>query len=395
MAHRPRAMLAAVGVSTCLTGCAGLAAPSPEALAGKRLQSAIDSAQASAVISVAPGTYSTPLRITKPLVLRGEDASRCVFDVKANEPAVHVWNAGRVSLEDLTVRWSLASTRSRPSMPAAVAVENTEATLTNCRIQAMGSGKRAPQALAATGRSTVRFASGQCDGFEFTVMFVDQTEGEIVDSVFRNAGHCAITLHRGSRATISRNVICGSGYHGVRSSGGHLDLTDNLLADNRVSGAYLGNKNAHGIVRNNAFVGNGQGIASYYRSDVTIEHNLFVGSKYAGIGTWDSCPLTIRRNSFVQNGSGVTRYVGKTKLSPARLVLDSNHYWQNEKDTVECEKSATAITGDPAFVSQKEGDFTSSPSSALLDDEGRSQAGLVQAEPIRELWQRWKHAEGE
>jgi len=344
---------------------------------------------------VASGTYSTPLRIANPLVLRGEDASRCVFDVKANEPAIHICNAGKVSLENLTIRWSLASTRSRPDLPVAVAVENTEATLTNCRIQAMGTGKRAPQALAATGRSALRFASGQCDGFEFTAMFVDQARGEIVDSVFRNAGHCAITLHRGSRATISRSVICGSGYHGVRSSGGHLDLRDNLLADNRVSGAYLGNRNAHGIVRNNAFVGNGQGIASYYRSDVTIEHNLFVGSKYAGIGTWDSCPLTIRRNSFVQNGSGVTRYVGKTKMSPARLVLDSNHYWQNTEDTVECEKSATALGGDPLFVSQKEGDFTPSSNSTLLDDEGRSQAGLVQTEPIRELWQRWKHAEGE
>jgi len=366
----------------------GRVALAGDSAAGQRLQSAIDRAQPPAVVTVAPGRYADPLHVTKPLTLRGEDRSRCVLEVEANEPAIYLHNAGKVVIENLTVRYAPKSLKDRPKLPIAIAVEGTEAVVRNCHLEPIRDPTKTPCALLAKGRSTVRFESGRCDGFNFTITFVDGAGGEVLDSSFHNAGHCAITLHRGSRVSIAGNLITGSRYHGVRSSGGWLDLRHNLLADHRVSGAYLGNKNARGTIRNNLFIGNGSGIASYYRSKVTVEHNVFLESKHAGIGTWDSCPLTIRGNSFVSNRSAITRYVGKSKLSPVPLTLEGNHYWQNQKDTVECDKSETALTGDPLFEDQAKGHFAPTPGSPLLDEGAQPAAGLVDAEPIHVLWER-------
>ena len=392
MMPRSAAVLMVEALVVSVIGCASHGAHTPEWAAGKRLQSAIDAAEPSAVVSVAPGKYAAPLRITKPLTLRGDSRDHCIIEVQANEPAIYVSGRAKAVLENLTVRWAIASRRAKPKMPAAIGVEDADADVRMCRIAPIRAHQTPPCALLAKGASSVRVQSSECEGFEFTVMFVDGAGGEVSDSVFRNAGHCAITLHRRSKVKITRNIVTGSRYHGVRSSGGFLELTDNILAGNRRSGAYLGNKNAHGTIRNNLFVGNCEGISSFYRSDVAIERNLFVRSKYAGVGTWDSCPLVIRRNSFVANGSAIKRYVGKCKLSPLPVKLEGNHYWQNAKDTVECEKSDTARAGDPLFAAADKNDFALQAGSPLLDEGGRPLAGLADAEAIRVLAEKWEQA---
>lgn len=385
---RQSTMLLPAATFVCIEGCAMFAPPGPAVAAGQRLQAAIDRAEASAVVQVAPGQYSAPLTIAKPLTLRGSDRSKCIIELRSNEPAVHLRKARNIVIENLTVRYAIRSRKAGPKVPAGILVEDAEAIVRNCRIEALADPKKAPTAVFVKGRSNLRFEGGKCEGFNYTVVFAEGTTGEVADSEFHNAGHCGITLHRDARVKIARNAITGSAYHGVRSTGGYIELVNNVLASNRRSGAYLGNKNAHGTMRNNLFIGNAEGIASFYRSDVTVAHNLFIGAKYSGVGAWDSCPLAIRRNSFVDNTAAISRYVGKTRLSPVPLALAGNHYHGNGKDTVECEKSSNAKTGAPQFVDADHGNFALKPGSPLLGVDGKPVAGLADAEAIRAVWAR-------
>ena len=94
------------------------------------------------------------------------------------------------------------------------------------------------------------------EGFEFTVCFGEGTKGTIQDSLVMDSGHQGISLYSGANAQILRNVVTGSRYHGVRSTGGTLYMQDNLIIENANRGIYLGNKSAHGTVTNNIIIGN-------------------------------------------------------------------------------------------------------------------------------------------
>lgn len=80
---------------------------------------------------------------------------------------------------------------------------------------------------------------------------------------------------------------------------------DNLIIKNKNRGVYPGNKSTSGRVNNNVILGNGTGISAFAQTDVTIENNLILNSSYAGLGTHDSCPLTVRNNVFQENSWGI------------------------------------------------------------------------------------------
>ena len=84
----------------------------------------------------------------------------------------------------------------------------------------------------------------------------------ISDCLILNPGHCGITVYSGSTIDVARNIITGSRYHGVRSTGGTLNMHDNLIIRNKNRGIYLGNKSASGHVSNNVILGNGTGISA-------------------------------------------------------------------------------------------------------------------------------------
>ena len=84
--------------------------------AGANLQELINGAKSRAVINVAPGTYTEPITINKPITLVGKDVKECVLDVTADQPAIMVATRGSVTIDSLTIKWQRATSSGRPRL---------------------------------------------------------------------------------------------------------------------------------------------------------------------------------------------------------------------------------------------------------------------------------------
>ncbi|MCK4775067.1 MAG: hypothetical protein KAT30_09785, partial [Candidatus Krumholzibacteria bacterium] len=73
----PPVLLALILACGCLPEQSDLSDGGTVAVAIQRL---IDEARPGDVVEVPPGKYAGPLRITKPLTLRGESAEKCVIE---------------------------------------------------------------------------------------------------------------------------------------------------------------------------------------------------------------------------------------------------------------------------------------------------------------------------
>lgn len=325
------------------------------------LQQQIDKASAGQTIRLAPGTYSGPITITKALTLRGEPGTTCAIELLADEPAIRIEQAQGVRLEDLTVRWSIKSPNARLADPAAVSIRDSSVTLQRCHLEPIDHPKQTPYGMLAAGRSQAAFLNGSTNGFAFTLMFIDGASGIVRDSKLCDAGHSAITLHPGSRVSIVHNMIAGSDFHGVRNTGGTMDMQDNLVVANQKAGAYLGNKSAHGTIANNTFERNGGGIWCYANSDVTVKGNVFHASQSEAIALQSTCKLLVANNSFTSNPVGIIQYRPRqdTNTSSSGARLEANHYQGNTKDTVDIQKESSATSGTSKLRAPYSGIFSS------------------------------------
>jgi len=322
--------------------------------------------------------------ITKPLTLKGESVNDCIFEVTANEPAIFVdtKGKGRVIIEAVTIKWQLA-TSDRTEHPFAVAVKDTKSEVRNCRFQPLGDFKRCPVAINAMGFSELNINTCRFEGFEYTVCFGEGTKGTIRNSLVMDSGHQGISLYSGATAEIVGNVVTGSKYHAVRSTGGTLNMTDNLIINNANRGVYLGNKSASGTISNNVIIGNGTGIGGFARSNVKVENNIIADSSYAGIGMRDSCGLSIRDNIFSGNERGwiLFKEGGRNGNTVYR-----NTFWRNKIETENLNKTTDSITADPGFVDAENGDFSLRTGLAL-----KQKQGLTNPDIIKKLWKRWQN----
>jgi hypothetical protein len=173
--------------------------------------------------------------------------------------------------------------------------------------------------------------------------------------------------------------VAGSLFHGVRNTGGKMDLRDNLIIDNKNRGVYLGNKSASGQIVNNVIIRNGAGISGFERSELQITNNVIAESNYSGVDMRSSCSLTIRDNIICDNTQGVVEFkegeVGANKLL-------ANTFWQNKADVNNIEKSANCLNAEPLFNDSKSGDFS-------LKDGPVKKAGhgLKNPQILKILWQ--------
>ncbi|MBN2270025.1 MAG: right-handed parallel beta-helix repeat-containing protein [Sedimentisphaerales bacterium] len=353
--------------------------------AGKSpLQRLIDAAQPGQTVTIPKGVQTEPIVIDKPIVLKGESRTNCVFEVTADCPAIFVDTKGKgiVTIEAVTIKWQLA-TSDRSEYPFAVAVKDAKTQVRNCCFLPLGDFKRCPVAIRSLGFSELAIDTCRFEGYEYTVCFGEGTKGEIRDSLVINSGHQGISLYSGATANITRNVVTGSKYHGVRSTGGTVNMNDNLIINNANRGVYLGNKSAAGVIANNVIIGNATGISGFARSQVKIENNIIADSTYAAVGMRDSCSLTIRDNILAGNQRGCIVFEEGGKGANS---LSRNLFWQNEADTENLDKPTDAIDADPCFADAKAGDFSLKPGPAL-----QSKQGLADPKPFTALWQRWSN----
>ena len=347
------------------------------------LQRMIDSAQPDGAIIIPKGVYTEPVTVTKPLTLKGQSRNDCIFEVTSNRPAIFVdtKGKGKVIIEAVTIKWQLA-TSDRTKYPFAVAVKDTIAEVKNCNFQPLGNFKRSPVAINSMGFSELNINTCRFEGFEYTVCFGQGTKGTIRNSLVIDSGHQGISLYSGATAEIIGNVVTGSRYHAVRSTGGTLNMTDNLIINNANRGVYLGNKSARGTIANNVIIGNGTGISGFAQTNVKVENNIIADSSYAGIGFRDSCRLSIRDNIFRGNERGWILFKEGSKNGN---TVYRNTFWRNKIETENLDKTANSVIADPGFIDADNGDFSLKPGLAL-----QQKQGLTNPEIFKTLWKKWQ-----
>ena len=349
---------------------------------GGDLQQLIDAAEDGETVIVPRGVHTEPVHISKSLTLRGESRTESVFEVTADRPAIFVDSKGKgkVTLEDVTIRWQLA-TSDRCEYPTAVAVKDTAAEVRNCSFQPLGNYRRSPVAIRAMGFSDLTIDTCRFERFEYTICFNEGTEGTVRNSLVFDSGHQGIMLYSGATVKIVGNVVTGSKYHAVRSTGGTLHVKDNLIINNANRGIYLGNKSAAGTITNNVIIGNATGIGGFARSKVQIANNVIADSAYAGIGMRESCSLLVKDNIFRGNRRGWVMFKDGAK---GANTVHKNTFWQNEADAENLDKTPDSIMVEPPFADPANGDFSLKPGPAL-----EQKQGLTDPQPFRPLWRRW------
>jgi parallel beta-helix repeat protein len=345
------------------------------------LQGPTTTAKPGGVVTVAPGVHRGSITINKPVILKGETPEQCVLELTADRPAVLISSKDPVTIDSVTIQWQLATSEGHKGPACALAVKDGNAVIKNCRFIALGGTQRCPSAVQCLGFSNVTISNCTFEGFEFTVGYTGGSEGSITDCVFLNPGHCGVTVYSGSKVDVARNIITGSGYHGLRCTGGTLLAYDNLIIKNNNRGIYLGNKSARGRISNNVILGNGTGISAFAQTDTTIENNLILDSSFAGFDARDSCPVTVRNNIFQKNTRGIAIFkeVGRNQVS-----LGQNTFWENGTDTENVERPANSILVDPRLEAPAQGGFAPQADEVKTNNQGLSDPSV-----FGPLWEKW------
>ncbi|MCF7956118.1 MAG: right-handed parallel beta-helix repeat-containing protein [Phycisphaerae bacterium] len=343
------------------------------------LQSIIDNAKPNTTVTVPKGIYTEPIKITKPLTLKAEAKGECVLEVTANDPALFIDTAskGDVTVEGITIKWKLA-TSDRIEYASAIAVKDCKATIKDCVFAPLGNFRQSPTAARAYGFSKMYLDSCQFDGFDYTVCFSEGTEGVMTNCVITKCKSQGIILYSGASADVIGNYIANSGKHAVRSTGGKLNMLDNLIVNNANRGVYLGNRTGSGRVANNVLIGNGVGISGFASANVIVENNVILKSQYAAIAMRGSCRLKINDNIIQDNPTGVIVYSDNGENNNTLL---QNTFYNNKENTKDIKIPANTIIADPLFKDAKNGDLSLKSGKAL-----ENKQGLMDHSKIEKLW---------
>ncbi len=351
------------------------------------LQQLIDSARAGQMVTIPKGVYTEPIVINKSLRLKGEDANDCIIEVTADEPAIFVDTKGKglVTIENLTIKWQLATSDKDIEYPIALVAKDSRAQIKNCNFVPLGNFQRSPFAVRAMGFTNLNIDNCRFEGFEYTIQFGDGTEGILQNSVITNCGHQGVINYSGSTLRVKGNIITGSKFHAVRCTGGKIYVEDNLLIKNANRGIYLGNKSASGAITNNIIIGNGTNISGFANSQVSITNNIIADAGYAGISMRDSCRLLIADNIFLKNGRGIILHEEAGKNSNR---ISRNTFWKNKVNFENIKQFAPPIEAEPGLVDPNNGDFSLKSGSVREQNQG-----LKKPEIFKGLWKKFKKLE--
>lgn len=333
-------------------------------------------------VQLPAGNWNVPLKIERAVTLRGQGPEETVLQVTSNGPALSIQQAGPVLLEGLTIQWQLSTSTERSAGSAAVFLLDSQVTLKNCRIEALGGPQRCPAGVSVAGFSKVNLEDCHVKGFEFSVGYSGGAQGTIQNSVVQDSGHCGITSHSGAEISVIGCLVTGSDFHGVRCTGGNLNVRDSLIIDNANRGVYLGNRRAQGEIVNNVIQGNGTGISAFGGSDVTIQQNVIRNSGFAAIDARDSCPLRIEKNVLLESPRGVAVFE-ETGNSVVQIL--ENTIWKTDTPLQDATAAAEPLAANPELADPDAGDF------AVTAEEVRQAGhGLQDPAALQPVWQRWQ-----
>ncbi len=361
------------------------------------LQGAIDAAEPNDTVILGKGTYTQPVKISKPITLRGTSRTECVFEVTANLYAICIetQGVGKTKLEDLTVKWQ-RETFERYQYRGAVVVNNSQAQIEGCVFKALGNHQRSQWGVNIEGSSYVNIIRSRFEGFRTHINCQAGGRGKIQDCLVMGAGAYGIWLQTpDTELELVGNVICGAGRYGIRNFGGKLKARDNLIIDNHKKGIVLTNT-ASGPIVNNVIIGNTVGVRAYNVPKTKVENNIIMNSDSCGIHISPSTQLTIKNNIFKGNKSAI---VLESAVEESGNTILQNTLWDNINDFVlwngktvgddiytKFVEEPETIRGESCFVDSDNGNFAlTNPVYAALNQ------GLTNPEIFIMLWNRWKN----
>lgn len=193
------------------------------------IQELIDATKAGGTVYIPAGKYTEPLSIDKEIVLKGSDREQCIIEATSDRPLVFAAPKSKLTLESLTLKNQLETSRKTDPPGFTLVAKDASVTARDCRFAALGNNQRSPGCVYAMGFSNVQLEGCRFEGFEYTIRYGAGTEGHVKDCVVQNPGHCGITAFQDSEVVIERNIVTGSAYHGIRSTGGIIHVKDNLM----------------------------------------------------------------------------------------------------------------------------------------------------------------------
>ncbi len=343
------------------------------------LQQAIDDAKSGATVIVPEGTYTKPVAIKRGITLKGEVGS--VLKIESNTPAILVDAYNGAVIDGLTIQYKCTDEAQEVEHPYAIFVRGGEATVQNCRFEALGSGKESPGAIMADAKAEVLVKACRFDGFEFPIQFWNGAEGRVEECIVLNPGHCGITIGHGSKAALIQNIVTGSGYHGIRCTGGYIEADSNLVIRNRNRGFYIGNRSAEGRLSNNLIVENSIGINVYANSELEIVNNVILRSSFAGLSIIETADLEMEHNIVAENEKGVVGFSADKEKEVSVSIDGRNLIHGNKIASENTELPSKTITDAPGFSNPDEGLFKSPV----------NRMGLEKPEPLQALWKKWQN----
>lgn len=347
-----------IGALAAFAAGAGQAAAADEQAAFVPLQSIVDQAEPGETITLAPGVYEGPVKISKPLALRGEEGGKVSVVNRSDQPAVWI-GADGVVLENLAV---IDET-----------VKESPAVLVN------GDGARLDQLTIRTGSDGIALrdvAGGTVSrtAVEYVpdnVPMADRGNGidlfnaqrvEIADNLIRNV-HDGIYVEQSDDTVITGNRVELSRY------GIHLMYTENTVIENNE-----GDRNITGAMvmaaRNVRVSGNtftkqsenvhSQGILLFDAHDSLFTGNVVEGNR-VGFYVEESANNRIEGNLVKNN------FIGLWLLNAGDNVLTSNVLIGNVTD-------AQASGSDSADI---DGNYWDSFRGLDLNGDGKSELGYA------------------
>lgn len=186
----------------------------------------------------------------------------------------------------------------------------------------------------------------------------------IAGNQFRDAAGPAIAMKGVTNTRVLSNIVTSSDHAqgiSVQNRSADIEITHNLILDNRGSGIFLANGVRDITVSANLLSGNGRGGISVVRGTcVNLADNIVIGNRQVGIKVRASDRLALSQNELINNsGPGIS----VTEQGPqAALTISDNQFIANKSGLHGGSASEVALTGND-FAGQSpillDGEFAS------------------------------------
>ena len=339
-----------------------------------QLQDLIDNAKQNSIITIPKSVYTKPIEIRKPLILKGTSAEDCVLDVMSESPAIVINTRGKVTLENITIKWQRLTVERSVKYDASLVIANTQTKLSNCWFLAKETGNRCKSAIEILGDSNVIVDRCRTNGFEIALFCKDGAKSLISNCVFFRPVRCGISIWPLSKANIKGSVVVSSEHEAIYNAG-FVSLENSLIINNKSSGIRVKNSNA--IIRDSVFMNNGTGIFGFKKSNLLVENNVIINSKFSGLIAKHDSFFTVRDNIIYRNTTGIK--VVEDKDGHQDLDLGKNTFWQNNSDAANVEDVGIAIHEDPDFQDIANGDFATKSNKIKFEKQGLSNPNSIKS----------------